>query len=108
MDEQVKTAKLEFDDEMWAHCHKDAKELVIRLLEKKPENRITATEALKHSWFAGHTDGDCTGPDHKLGVTLSHLQKLKRDLETNRMCIDGCQSCKFFDAMRSSGQQKMV
>jgi len=108
LDEQVKTAKLEFDDEMWEHCHKDAKELVTRLLEKKPEKRITATEALQHSWFAGHTDDDCTGPDHKLGVTLSHLQKLKRDLDTNRMCIDGCQSCKFFDAMRSSGQQKMA
>lgn len=39
----------------WAHVSAEAKALILHLLSKKPEDRPTAVDALKHAWFDGTT-----------------------------------------------------
>ncbi|KAE8895679.1 hypothetical protein PF005_g140 [Phytophthora fragariae] len=41
----------DFSDRVWKTISADAKDLVLRLLERDPTKRLTATEALAHSWF---------------------------------------------------------
>ncbi|GMF38101.1 unnamed protein product [Phytophthora fragariaefolia] len=41
----------DFSDRVWKTISADAKELVQRLLERDPTKRLTAAEALAHSWF---------------------------------------------------------
>lgn len=40
-----------FTDRVWKTISADAKDLVQRLLERDPSKRLTAAEALAHSWF---------------------------------------------------------
>lgn len=51
----VKTEKFEYDPEEWDKVSDDAKDLVNRLLTK-PENRLSADEALQHKWLRDHTE----------------------------------------------------
>ncbi|KAG1708340.1 hypothetical protein DVH05_025018 [Phytophthora capsici] len=41
----------DFTDRVWKTISADAKDLVQRLLERDPTKRLTAAEALAHSWF---------------------------------------------------------
>merc|ERR550532_1734187 len=40
-----------FGDEVWAHVSSEGKDLVRQLLQKRPEDRPSAKEALNHAWF---------------------------------------------------------
>lgn len=42
---------LVFDSPQWTSFSKDAKDLIFRLLIKKPAERITLEQALAHPWF---------------------------------------------------------
>lgn len=42
---------LVFDSPQWSSFSKDAKDLIFRLLIKKPAERITLEQALAHPWF---------------------------------------------------------
>ncbi|KFH10420.1 putative protein kinase [Toxoplasma gondii VAND] len=45
-------AELEFDDRYWGCVSDEAKDFISRLLEKNPQERLHADEALEHPWFA--------------------------------------------------------
>eukprot|EP00835_Amoeboradix_gromovi_P002255 NODE_123_length_18841_cov_0.279693.p12 type:complete len:123 gc:universal NODE_123_length_18841_cov_0.279693:15218-15586(+) len=47
----------EFDAEYWGHVSKDAKDLILRLLDKDPQTRITMKEALEHPWITSKDKG---------------------------------------------------
>jgi len=49
--EQVKTAEPDLSQERWHAISDQAKDLVLKLLVKDPTRRITAAEALGHTWF---------------------------------------------------------
>ena len=43
--------------EDWENVTEDAKDLIRELLQKKPNKRISAAEALKHPWIVKNTEG---------------------------------------------------
>ncbi|WOH04693.1 hypothetical protein DCAR_0624105 [Daucus carota subsp. sativus] len=45
-----------FDDEPWPSLSLEAKDFVKRLLNKDPRKRMTAAQALSHSWIRSHKD----------------------------------------------------
>ena len=47
----------EFDKEYWGHISEEAKELILRLLDKEPTTRLTMKEALNHSWITSTNVG---------------------------------------------------
>ena len=42
----------DLEDEHWAKISYEAKDLIIKLLEVDPEQRIDLDEALNHEWFS--------------------------------------------------------
>ena len=48
---KVLHGKLEFDPEEWTSISSEAKDLILKMLEKDPTKRITFNDALKHEWF---------------------------------------------------------
>lgn len=57
--QKIKTKELKFVLPVWVGISDSAKELLIRLLDKDPESRMSTSEALAHSWVvnnSGSTD----------------------------------------------------
>ena len=48
----VLKSPLQFDEADWKNVSKEAKELITKMLEKDPANRISALDCLNHPWFA--------------------------------------------------------
>lgn len=46
-----KNAELEFPESEWGRISSEARDLVSRMLETDPKERITAKEALEHTWI---------------------------------------------------------
>eukprot|EP01041_Mallomonas_annulata_P001912 gene1912-3711_t len=47
---KIKKVQYEFHTEYWSAVSEEAKDLIKKLLTLKPEERLTADQALKHSW----------------------------------------------------------
>lgn len=58
MIENIKQAKVSFEDEIWKTISKDAKSLIRKLLKKDINLRYTSSEALLHPWIA-NVDLNC-------------------------------------------------
>lgn len=58
--EQIRKGKFSFDDPVWDAVSDSAKSLVRELLTVNPSKRLTATQALKHTWFTAslHSNED--------------------------------------------------
>eukprot|EP01121_Diplochlamys_sp_Union-15-3_P020598 TRINITY_DN8061_c0_g1_i1.p1 TRINITY_DN8061_c0_g1~~TRINITY_DN8061_c0_g1_i1.p1 ORF type:complete len:373 (+),score=90.70 TRINITY_DN8061_c0_g1_i1:3-1121(+) len=50
--EKIMNAEYDFDDECWDEVSDLAKDFIKHLLVKDPEERLSAKEALKHSWIS--------------------------------------------------------
>jgi serine/threonine protein kinase len=48
---KIVSGKYEFDEEDWCDVSNDAKDLVQKLLVLDPDERLTSSQALKHSWM---------------------------------------------------------
>ncbi|CAI5979350.1 unnamed protein product [Closterium sp. NIES-65] len=55
LEEAVKKKKVVFKYWKWATVSEEAKDLITRMLEKDPLDRITAREVLAHPWIQKHT-----------------------------------------------------
>lgn len=53
---KIVSGKFDFDDEDWQDVSEDAKDLVRRLLVLNPDDRITASEAIRHKWLKASKD----------------------------------------------------
>jgi len=75
--EKVVKGLYEFKDSEWEGISEDAKDLIRKLLEYDPEKRLSAEDALNHSWFA-KTLGDGTIGNKNLAVkTLKNLENFR-------------------------------
>lgn len=54
----VMQQELEFPEEDWKHASEEAKDFIRGLLEKEPEKRLAAVEALRHRWVTDETIED--------------------------------------------------
>ena len=48
---KVKEGKYRTDEEEWQNISKDAIDIITKLLQYEPGNRISASEALQHKWI---------------------------------------------------------
>lgn len=49
--EAIKHSKLKFDEDDWSQISKEARSLITSLLDRNPNSRLSAKDALKHEWF---------------------------------------------------------
>ena len=47
----MKEGKYRTDEEEWQNISKDAIDIINKLLQYQPQNRISAAEALQHKWI---------------------------------------------------------
>jgi serine/threonine protein kinase len=40
-----------FSQKIWAKISEDCKDIISKMLQGNPDNRITVDEALEHKWF---------------------------------------------------------
>jgi calcium-dependent protein kinase len=50
---EVRTKEILFEGEVWSTVSADAKDFILKLLQRKPEDRPTAKEALTHNFIRG-------------------------------------------------------
>jgi len=55
---QILNAEYEFPEEDWSQISEDAKDFIRHLLVVDPNERMTASQALKDKWLAGEVSGD--------------------------------------------------
>ena len=74
---KVMDAKLLFDSPVWQRVTKQGKDLIMKLIVKQPERRLTATEALKHPWFTFFSQEN--DPESKIEAkTVYNLRNYKK------------------------------
>mmetsp|Transcript_13575 Transcript_13575/g.20464 ORF Transcript_13575/g.20464 Transcript_13575/m.20464 type:complete len:345 (+) Transcript_13575:68-1102(+) len=69
---QIIDVDFEFDDEYWGDISDEATDFIDTLLVADPEDRPTASEALKHPWF-DHALHKSSGGGKNLGKTIARL-----------------------------------
>lgn len=52
----------QINDKRWRSISPEAKDLVVRLLENDPMERISIDEALMHPWFSKFSSADTANP----------------------------------------------
>ena len=75
--EQIVECDLDFDTEAWDNVSEEAKDLIQGLLDPNPKRRLTAAQALEHSWFTGqatHTSNTL----HNMHARLESLISITR------------------------------
>ena len=73
--------KLNLAGPIWNHISKDAKDVVMRLLDRDPKTRPTAREALKHPWLTAGEHVSDAPLDSAVAVRIqnfSNMNKLKQ------------------------------
>mmetsp|Transcript_39034 Transcript_39034/g.62555 ORF Transcript_39034/g.62555 Transcript_39034/m.62555 type:complete len:402 (-) Transcript_39034:260-1465(-) len=58
---QMKKCRVEFPSKYWKNVSREAKELILYLLEKEPKRRFSASKVLEHKWITTN----CQFDDHE-------------------------------------------
>eukprot|EP01022_Parablepharisma_sp_SALTPOND_P018088 TRINITY_DN293_c0_g1_i1.p1 TRINITY_DN293_c0_g1~~TRINITY_DN293_c0_g1_i1.p1 ORF type:complete len:552 (+),score=64.24 TRINITY_DN293_c0_g1_i1:2543-4198(+) len=75
---KVAKAAVFFPERQWRNISTDAKDLILKMLEKNVEKRYTAKQCLDHSWFQKHGDTSFPQLDVKLLNRLKNYKKQSR------------------------------
>lgn len=68
---KVAKAVVCFPERCWQHVSTEAREIILRMLERKPDKRLTAKQCLEHRWFRKNA-GTCSPQ-----IDVKILNKLK-------------------------------
>eukprot|EP01026_Neomeris_dumetosa_P050353 TRINITY_DN4412_c0_g1_i1.p1 TRINITY_DN4412_c0_g1~~TRINITY_DN4412_c0_g1_i1.p1 ORF type:complete len:392 (-),score=46.63 TRINITY_DN4412_c0_g1_i1:2722-3744(-) len=109
--DKIRQGNYDADDPIWDVVSEGAKDLVSKLLDVNPENRLTAEQALEHPWIVKHTKQQTTNgttEDHRttvqenlnrqLQVRNSMRNLYKDDLEQVQQAAD--------EELQTNGKQK--
>lgn len=69
---RIRAGDFEFHEEFWHSVSEDAKDLICSLLTVNPKKRLTATQALSHTWM---TVSDDILASMDLGANLTELKR---------------------------------
>ena len=67
MKKRIKAGQYDFPQEEWKQVSKDAKDLIKRLLNTDPSQRLTIEQVMKHRWIARYSEVPQT-PLHSVRV----------------------------------------
>ncbi|XP_074339801.1 calcium-dependent protein kinase SK5-like [Apium graveolens] len=76
---QILKGKIDFESDPWPHISESAKDLIRKMLERSPRERITAYEVLCHPWIVD----DRVAPDKPLDSAV--LTRLKQFSAMNKL-----------------------
>lgn len=110
LEEKIIKDRVQFKEQAWKHISNEAKELIIKLLEKNPKKRITCAQSLQSAWirkfdrdhgldFGRSTTGQSRQEDIplenektlKLLKTYGNVSKLKK--ETLKILLNQLNEC---------------
>jgi len=74
--EQILAADFEFDPEYWKDISDEAKDFVSKLLVTDPDVRMTATQALQHSWIKNGSNGVKPLQNSQLQQRAQHIRRM--------------------------------
>jgi len=62
----------------WGFVSREAKDLILKLLQTNPEKRLSAAEALEHPWFKTNYKPKFTGVDPTIANLLKNFRSEKK------------------------------
>jgi len=111
MQSDIKKGKWNFDDPAWKDVTLDAKDMITKLLQKNPDDRLTAQDLLEHSWFSGgmsRTWSKITLPgQNDIGITVSleeYRKGLRRKLKGTILVVNAAMAFKTAGSQRFSAR----
>jgi len=84
----IKRGSLHFPDQYWSKISSDAKDLLIKLLQKDPNDRLEAAEILNHPWIIQMTTTFENNENNNNNNNISEQQNPKVILANNDNQID--------------------
>ena len=75
---KVAKATVNFPERNWHNISTDAKDIILKMLERDPNKRYTAKKCLEHPWFTKNRDTSEPKLDVKLLTRLKNLKKQPR------------------------------
>lgn len=84
----IKRGSLHFPDQYWSKISSDAKDLLIKLLQKDPNDRLEAAGILNHPWIIQMTKTFENNENNNNNKNISEQQKQKVILANNDNQID--------------------
>jgi len=84
----IKRGSLHFPDQYWSKISSDAKDLLIKLLQKDPNDRLEAAEILNHPWIIQMTTTFENNENNNNNNNISEQEKQKVILANNDNQID--------------------
>jgi serine/threonine protein kinase len=72
----IKRGSLHFPDQYWSKISSDAKDLLIKLLQKDPNDRLEAAEILNHPWIIQMTKTFDNNENNNNNKKKQHFQQL--------------------------------
>lgn len=75
--------KLEFDLPCWKDYSAECKDILVRLLDKDPSQRINLKNTMNHKWFDGMKDHNSISSASRAKRKITHSQNQSISLEGN-------------------------
>ena len=80
----IKMVNYNFNGKSWSHISPEAKNLIKRMLQKEPLERISLPDALKHAWFETSKEADLKIPKE----IFEQMQNYRADIRLRKEAMN--------------------